>query len=85
MNYLSREYIKSFASDDILKDYYLYDDQSNKEDVKIYDSLSRNTMCEIQEEKISSQEFLAEANHKYNVFNDNVQPVSNQTSTDSRR
>lgn len=85
MNYLSHAYLKSFASDDILKDYYFYDDQSNKGDVKIDDSLSRNTNCEIQEETIGGQEFLAEANHKYNVFYDNVQPVSNQTLTDSRR
>lgn len=63
----------------------MYDDQSNKEDVKIDDSLSRNTNCEIQEEIIGGREFLAETKHKYNVFYDNVQTVSNQTSTDSRR
>lgn len=57
MNYLSHAYLKSFASDGILKDYYFYDDQSNKGDVKIDDSLSRNTNCEIQEETIGGQEF----------------------------
>lgn len=54
MNYLSHAYLKSLASDDILKDYYFYDDKLNKEDVKIDDSLSINTNCEIQEETIGS-------------------------------
>lgn len=68
MNYLSHAYLKSFASDAILKDYYFYVDQSNKGDVKINDSLSRNTNCEIQEETIGGQEFLAKGIRKYNVF-----------------
>lgn len=51
MSYLNHEYLKSCESDGI-QEYYIYEDRSNKKDVKIYDSFSRNAKYEIQEETI---------------------------------
>lgn len=75
MSYLNNEYLRSCESDDI-QEYYIYEDQSNKKYVKIYDSFSRNAKYEIQEETIDDQEFQAEITGKVNIFDENVLPVS---------
>lgn len=72
---LDHVYLKSCESDDI-QEYYIYEDQSNKKDVKIYDSFSRNAKYEKQEETIEDQEFQAETSDKVNIFVENVLPVS---------
>lgn len=75
MSYLNHEYLKSCGSDDI-QEYYIYEDQSNKKDVKMYDSFSRNAKYEILEETIDDQEFQVETTDKVNIFDENVLPVS---------
>lgn len=58
--------------------YLNHEYQSNKKDVKIYDSFSRNAKYEIQEETIDDQEFQAETTGKVNIFDENVLPLREQ-------
>lgn len=54
----------------------IYEDRSNKKDVKIYDSFSRNAKYKIQGETIDDQEFQAETTDKVKICDENVLPVS---------